>query len=320
MIIGRKEWTELLRSNTFLSILVLLTILTVVSLTVSFLVFNNQVSEYDKSLEILKQIGKVPTTPPPVLYPLNLLRGVVDYIEIIGAILGIILGYISIAKERSSQAFKLLLTRPVTYKEIFYGKILGNGMFIFVFMSLVSLLIILMILGVGGIMLNISEFARIGLFVIFSTLYILIFFMVSIIFSLHQETIAKALIISFIVWLIFVLILPQVGDSMDPDNQVPGGFFKNMNMDRTAEKQVMASFIVYENARGFVEQLSITKHYERLIFALFGVKTVYNNMSLANIVSENLDNVIWIIVLVLIGFYASTKMINRSQYTFGEKL
>ena len=318
VIIARKEWTELLRSNTFLSILMLLTILTVTSLIVSFLVFNNQMTEYDKSLEILKQIGKIPINPPPVLYPLNLLRGVVDYIEIIGAILGIILGYISVARERSSQAFKLLLTRPVTLKEIFYGKILGNGMFIYAFMLFVSLLIVLIIIGVGGIMLTFSEMVKVGLFVVFSTLYILIFFMLSFILTLNQESIAKALILSFIVWLMFVLILPQIGDTMDPDNQVPGGFFKSMNMDRTAEKQILANFNGYENARGFVEQLSITKHYERLIFALFGVKTIYNDRSLMSIVSENLDNVIWIIMLALIGFFASIRMMNQSQYTFGE--
>lgn len=34
-----------------------------------------------------------------------------------------------------------------------------------------------------------------------------------------------ALIVALVLWLVVVLIVPQIGDTMDPDNQVPGGLF-----------------------------------------------------------------------------------------------
>jgi ABC-2 type transport system permease protein len=318
-LIAKKEWMDIFRSKTFLYILVLLVALTITSLTVSFLVFNSQVKEYETALNILKQLGREPTTPPPKLYPLSLLRGVVDYIEIIGAILGIILGYISISKERNTKALKLLLTRPITKREIAYGKIAGNGLFVLVLMSIVSVIIFLIIYLIGGVVLDSIDLLKLFLFVLFSTIYIMLFFMISFFFSLQQKTIAHALIISFIIWLVIVLILPQIGDTMDPDNQVPGGFFKSMSLNKTQEKQVLSEFSGYENIRGFIEELSITKNYERLIFAIFGIKDTYRDEPLLNVMFENMNNVIWIAVFALIGFFADYLLLLKNKNYLGDR-
>ena len=139
--IAYKEIKDILRSRIFMAVLALLFVLTVISLFVSELAFRDQVLQYNTSLELLKSLGKSPTTEMPQFYPLNLLRGVVDYIEIIGAILGIFLGYITVFKEKNTKAIKLLLTRPITKEDIIYGKITGNFVFILGTILLVSLLI-----------------------------------------------------------------------------------------------------------------------------------------------------------------------------------
>ena len=64
---------------------------------------------------------------------------------------------------------------------------------------------------------------------------------------------------------------PQVGDTMDMDNQIPGGFFAR-GMTKAQEDQVVAKFQFYETFREGIEQLSPTKHYERVSFALLNVK------------------------------------------------
>lgn len=274
-------------------------------------------NEYQQSVALLKQLGKEPTTPPPRLYPLNLLRGVVDYIEIVGAVLGIMLGYISISKERNTKALKILLTKPLTKKDIAYGKILGNLFFILILLSIVGILIFLSIFFIGGVVLTAGELLKIVLFVVFSTIYILLFFMLSFFFTLQQKTITHALILSFIIWLIIGLILPQIGDTMDPDNQVPGGFFHSMNVNKTQEKQVLRKFAGYENTRDFIEQLSITKHYERTVFALFGINNIYNDVALSTIVADNLGNMMWIVISMLIGFFADYLLLLRNKNYLG---
>lgn len=317
LLIAKKEWKDIFRSKTFIYMLILLILLTIISLSVSFLVFNNQVTEYHNSLEVLKQIGKLPDTPPPKLYPLNLLRGVVDYIEIIGAILGIILGYISISKERNTKALKLLLTRPITKNDLAYGKIIGNTLFVLSLMFIIGIIVFLATFVIGGVVLTAIELLKLLLFVLFSTMYIMIFFMLSFFFSLQQKTISNALIMAFIIWLVFVLIFPQIGDTMDPDNQVPGGFFASMNLNKTQEYAVMDKFKSYETIRGGIEQLSITKHYEREMFAIFGVKKKYNDIPLTQILLENWSNLVWIIIFLVGGFFADYFLLLRNKNYLG---
>lgn len=317
LLIAKKEWKDIFRSKTFIYMLILLILLTIISLSVSFLVFNNQVTEYHNSLEVLKQIGKLPDTPPPKLYPLNLLRGVVDYIEIIGAILGIILGYISISKERNTKALKLLLTRPITKNDLAYGKIIGNTLFVLSLMFIIGIIVFLATFAIGGVVLTAIELLKLLLFVLFSTMYIMIFFMLSFFFSLQQKTISNALIMAFIIWLVFVLIFPQIGDTMDPDNQVPGGFFASMNLNKTQEYAVMDKFKSYETIRGGIEQLSITKHYEREMFAIFGVKKKYNDIPLTQILLENWSNLAWIIIFLVGGFFADYFLLLRNKNYLG---
>ena len=316
-IIAKKEWKDILRSKVFIYMTLLMLFLTILSLVVSFLIFNAQVSEYNSALEFLKRLGKAPTGTMPILHPLDLLRGVVDYIEIIGAILGIILGYISVAKERNTKALKLLLTRSITKKDIAIGKFLGNSVFIFFLMGGVSIVVFLTVYFIGGVVLSFEDIIKLFVFILFSTLYIMVFFALSFILSLMQKNINKALIFSFVIWLIFVLIFPQIGDTMDPDNQVPGGFFKSMNIGHSKGKEILKQFASYETIRTGVEQLSITKHYEREMFAIFGIKKMYSDMPISQILKQNIGNSLNLIILFLIGYFLSYKTLQRNKNYLG---
>jgi ABC-2 type transport system permease protein len=110
-----------------------------------------------------------------------------------------------------------------------------------------------------------------------------------------------------------VLILPQIGDTMDPDNQVPGGFFKSMQIDRNTEKEIMTGFQSYETIRGGIEQLSVTKHYERLSFALFGIRQMYNGMPLKEILKENTVNMVWLGSLLIAAYIIVLIVMNKNR-------
>jgi ABC-type Na+ efflux pump permease subunit len=78
--IARKEFRDILRSRLLLIVILFLAIVTVTSILVSSLVFQSQVSQYNESLSLLKELGKEPVGPAPEFLPLKLLRGVIDYI------------------------------------------------------------------------------------------------------------------------------------------------------------------------------------------------------------------------------------------------
>jgi hypothetical protein len=110
---------------------------------------------------------------------------------------------------------------------------------------------------------------------------------------------ATALLVSFAIWLCLVLIAPQIGDTLDPDNQVAGGVFKSLGIAKPLEKEILKSFATYETIRDSIEQTSPAKHLERLSFAILGIKDIYNGKSLDFILSERLVDVRWMIATLL---------------------
>ncbi len=51
-------------------------------------------------------------------------------------------------------------------------------------------------------------------------------------------------------------IAPQIGDTLDPDNQVAGGVFRTFVIAKPDEKAILAAFKTYETIRDGVEQAS----------------------------------------------------------------
>lgn len=314
--IARKEFIDIVRSRIFVMTLGLLVTLIFVSLFVAETVFSDQVFQYEKSLALLQSLGKTPVTDAPQLYPLNLLRGVVNYIEIFGAILGIFLGYISVFKEKHTNAIKLMLTRPITKNEIIFGKMLGNFSFVFALLSVVTVFIGMSLMWFSGVSLSAVDIVKLCIFIALSSVYILIFFTISFFFSFQQKIATNALIISFSIWLVFALILPQIGDTMDPDNQVPGGFFKSMALTKPQELRVMDNFKNFEFIRTGVEQLSLTKQYERSVFGFFGIKKQYNGVPLGDIFKDKWGNVLATVLFLVVGLWANILFLRRTHHFF----
>jgi ABC-2 type transport system permease protein len=275
------------------------------------------VTQYQTALELLKTLGKEPTTAAPQLFPLNLLRGTVDYLEMIGALLAIVLGYISVAKEKNTKTLGLVLTRPVSKTQVMMGKLLGNYLLILGLTVAVGLIIWLGLLLIGSVAMSGDEWLRLFLVVMLASFYFTAFFTLSFFLSLSQKYIVDGLVLSFLVWLTFVLILPQIGDTMDPDNQLPGGFFVTLTLDKQQERTLMKKFGSYEGIRTGLEQLSITKHFERFAFALFGIKKEYNTVPLAQILAEKTYDFVFVVTLFVLGGVATTLLFRRRNDYLG---
>jgi ABC-2 type transport system permease protein len=313
LVIARKEWKDILHSGIFLTVLLLLLALTITSVIVSSFVFTSQVDSYQSSLQILKELGKHPGGPQPELFPLNLLRGVVDYLEIVGAILGILLGSLTIAREKHTQTLKLILTRPVSRKDLLIGKMLGNAVFIGIVLVFVGSFALLSLVFVAGAALTLIEAVKLLLMLAISWIYIMAFFSLAAFLSLSMRSLSNALVVAFTIWLVFVLILPQIGDTMDPDNQMPGGFFNSIHFNKEQEKQVLAKFSSYETARNFIEELSVTKHYERAAFALLGIKPEFNGMPVSDILGQKWFDLFMVMLFFVAGIFSDYFVLNKKD-------
>lgn len=319
LTIAKKEYTDAVKNKLFITLLIFLLVLTLVSIVVSSFDFQGKIADYQNSLKILKDLGKITDVKtPPQFYPLQMLKGVVNYLEIIGAILGIVLGYLSIAKEKGKRTLQLILSRPVKRSDIISGKILGNTLLIFSVLGIIMLFIYLIITGIGGALLTSTEIIKLLLTIIFSYIYIMFFFCLSSILTLKISSLTQALVICFTIWLVFVLIIPQIGDTMDPDNQIPGGFFQSMNISKPQEKEIMAKFHTYETTRNAVEESSITKHYERMSFALLGIKDNYNGKNLGFIFKDRWRDSVWLLSFLIITIIIEYSVLSNKNKNFKE--
>lgn len=309
-----KEYRDALKNYVFVTFLVFLVVLTGISMYIGALNFQVKVSLFEKTYQALVASGQsVATLTRPEFFPLQLLRASIEYLEIIGAILAISLGYLSIAKEKGNNTLPLIFTRPISRRKYFTGKFLGNAALLASVCMILFGFIFVALTFVGGIHLSSLELAKILLTAAATFVYFCIFFLFAAWCTTFMRFPSNALILAFVVWLFFVLIVPQIGDTMDTDNQVPGGFFNAIHVDKPQSKIILQQFSLYETLRNGTEETSITKHYERLTFALLGIKDIYNGKSLGFILFDKVWELVWLGAFSLVFWFSSVLAFTKSQ-------
>ncbi|MDE2037723.1 MAG: ABC transporter permease subunit [Patescibacteria group bacterium] len=319
LTIAKKEYRDSARNALFITLAGFMVLLTAVSILVASFSFQAEVAQYNAALSQLTATQRAGAViPAPSYYPLLMLRGTIEYLEIIGAVLAIVLGYLAIAKEKGSNTSRLLLTRPVSRAALIGGKVLGTSLLILTLLALLEGFIILSITAIGHVAFSSPELLKLTLSFSYTYFYLLFFFCFSAALTLFFKDLPRALLLSFALWLVFVLIIPQIGDTMDPDNQVPGGFFASMHTTQDQQHAIIAQFQNYENFRNALEVSSIEKHYERLVFATLGIKGMYNDKSLGYIMGDKWPDLALLLAFYIAGvgaafLFASNKRIMASS-------
>ena len=281
----------------------LLTILTgflvlaaLVSLIVSAVAMHAEYLTYIESRDLLLSLGKsADALVAPAFFPLKLMRGFVEHIEIIGAVLGLVLGYKAAAVERGHSTLALILTRPLSQSTFLGGKVIGNLVLILVGLAITFVIGGVALAVISGVGLSATDLLRIASVFGMASIYVMCFFLLGFIFTLSFKRMPTALLVAFAVWLALVLIAPQIGDTLDPDNQVAGGVFRKLGVPKPMEKEIIKSFATYETIRNGIEEASPAKHLERFSFAVLGVKDIYNGQPLADVIRDRARDVWWLI-------------------------
>ncbi len=294
LVIFRKELGDARRSRLVLLLIAGLGAIALLSVIVAAAAYHAKVADYQHYLDALKQAGGTPPTAP-LFFPLQLLRGAVEYLEIIGAIVAIVIGYGMTAKEKNRGTLRLLFSRPVSGAAIALGKLLALAVIWLAVVAALGVVMIVSIRLVGGTGLSSLELTKLGIALGLSWVYLFLWSALAMGLAGLTKQLSTALVVGLILWLGFVLIIPQIGDTMDPDNQVPGGLFKSLQIAKPQEKAVMAHFAGYERTRNFLEETSISKHYERGSFGYLGVKDKYNQLPLGPINKDMWTNVAWLV-------------------------
>ena len=311
--IARKEMTDAFRNWLFVLALVMLVGLSLTAIGLGAATVHTRLMEYQQSVELLKSLGKTNIPPMPTLNPLAVSKTFINYLAMLGALMAMLLGFTSIYKERQAGALPLILSRPVYRDQFLTGKVLGNSILLALLAVSVGIATVVALWVIGGVNLSGDELMKISLTMVMSWLYMLIFYLLAMFFTLWIPNGNHALLLTIIVWLVFAFIFPQIGDTMDLDNQLPGGFFASMGMDKAQATAALQKFHVYETIRDGVEELSPTKHYERISFALLGVKSQFANNTWREVLQLKIVNLVGLLAPIVLLLSASYIVYLRQE-------
>lgn len=296
MVIFRKELKDAVRSKLFLFLVSGLCAIAVVSVIVAAAAFRAKVVDYQSYVQELKQAG-IAEVPPPLFFPLQLLRAAIEYLEIVGAIVAIVIGYGLAAKEKNRGTLRLIYSRPIRGSAVVRGKLFALGVIWIAVVAALGVVLVASIRIVGGTGLTSLELTKLVITLALSWVYLFMWSALSFGLASRTKQLSTALIAGLVLWLGFVLIIPQIGDTMDPDNQLPGGLFKSFQITSKAEeKAILANFSGFEATRNFIEETSISKQFERSSFAYLGQKDQYNQKPLGFIWHDMWPKIRWLLL------------------------
>lgn len=298
--IAAKDIRDALRDRFILIVTGFLSLAAVVALLTGAIALRGDVATYEAAKAVLLSIGKsADSIRAPEFYPLRLLRGAVEQIEITGAAIAMLIGFRSASSERGRQTLALLFTRPIHHWQFVAGKVMAGICLLAGGLVLTLGALALLLHLVSGIGLSAGDLLRIVILWALAVAYTACFFLLSFLLALHMKQPSHALLMAFSVWLVLVLIAPQVGDTLDPDNQVAGGVFRQLNISKPDQTEIMKGYAMFETLRDGIEQASVTKHFERFSFAILGIKPIYAGAPLRPVLVEMLGNLGWILLTAL---------------------
>lgn len=193
LTICRKELEDHFSSTRFI---LLFTLILMVSLVTAFMVGTGLRDE-------LQGVAK-PTfvflmlfTSPGKLFSL------IQFIAFFGPLIGIILGFDSINRERSARTLSKLVSQPIYRDSIINGKFLAG----FVTITIMLLAIVLLISGLGlrliGVVPGPEEVWRLAIYLLISIFYISFWLGISILFSVIFRSMATSVLATIACWIFF---------------------------------------------------------------------------------------------------------------------
>jgi len=148
------------------------------------------------------------------------LFSLVQFVAFFGPLIGLILGFDAINRERSSGTLSKLASQPIYRDAIINGKFLAGVMTI----TIILLSILLVVSGLGltliGVVPGVEEVWRMMIYLVISIVYIALWLGISILFSILFRGIATSALATLAMWIFFSFFV-SMGASVVANAMVP---------------------------------------------------------------------------------------------------
>ncbi len=208
--IFRKELADHFSSYRFI---ILFVMITMISLITAYMVG----SSMRKELEGMAKPGFVFLM---LFTSTGAFLSLVQFVALFGPLIGLVLGFDSINRERNEGTLSKLVSQPVYRDSVINGKFLAGVVTVAVMLTS----IVLIITGLGfrliGVVPGVEEVWRILIYLVISIVYVSFWLGVSILFSILFRSIATSALAAVAVWIFFWFVV-SIGASVVADSIVP---------------------------------------------------------------------------------------------------
>jgi ABC-2 type transport system permease protein len=127
----------------------------------------------------------------------------VQFVAFFGPLIGLILGFDTINRERNEGTLSKLLSQPIYRDAVINGKFLAGVVTITIMMISIVLVVTGLGLRIVGVVPGLEEAWRIGIYLVVSIIYISFWLGVAILFSILFRSVATSALAALAVWIFF---------------------------------------------------------------------------------------------------------------------
>ena len=212
LILAKKEFKTAYKDKVFLVIMLLFLIMSVASVYIGSTTKNAEMKAYQDIVSVTQASGgAIPAAPE--IYPLAILRNIIEYITMIGAVLAIFLGFDAYNGERENGTLRLLLTKPFYRDQLITGKLLGAGMIIGLLLSVTLIVNLTLFTFSTGLLPSFSEVLRLAIFFLLAFIYMISFYISTLFVSIKTKDRTFGFLIMMIAWIFVSFVIPQLADT-----------------------------------------------------------------------------------------------------------
>ncbi len=214
--IASHQVLSLRRQRVFLALLATLLTMTALAGVLGWSSHHTIVRVYDEAVKLLASTGKPAPPNPFLLKPtLSLLSNMVVYIPLIGALLALILGHLSIVDDETNGIGRLVFSRQISRTNYVLGKITSAAGVLAVVLAASLLVSITSLLVVNHTVAG-ADVGRLSLFYALSWLYLMVFALIGMVAVLMTRRRSIALLAAMGAWLVITFVIPQFTSGLRP--------------------------------------------------------------------------------------------------------
>lgn len=215
--IARQQIVALRRQRVFVGLLTIMLTMTAAAGVLGYSSHRTIVGVYDQATILLAQRGDPAPANPFRLKPtLSLLSNMVIYVPMIGALLAIVLGHLSIADDETSGIGRLLFTRDVGRRTYFAGKLAADAVVLAAMLVVSTLVSAVSLWLVNGAIPSVGELGRLVAFYALAWLYLMVFAVIGMLAMLLTGRRPLALLSAMSAWLVITFVIPQFTSGLRP--------------------------------------------------------------------------------------------------------